>query len=78
MRTPSGLSAAFGRLVKKQRTRQGLSQEALAEKAGVHHTYVSMVERGARKPTIEAGEALARALGTKLSALIEEAEREAK
>ncbi len=53
----------------------GLSQEALAEAAGVHHTYVGLVERGKRNPTIEVAERLARALGKKLSALIAQAER---
>ncbi len=52
----------------------GLSQEALAHDAGVHPTYVSMVERGVRKPTIEVGDQLAKALGTSLSDLLKEAE----
>jgi transcriptional regulator with XRE-family HTH domain len=52
-----------------------MSQEALAEAAAVHHTYIGLLERGMRKPTIEVADRIARALGKKLSALVEEAER---
>ncbi len=71
----SRLSEALARAIKRHRSRQRLSQEALAEAAGVHHTYVGLVERGERNPTIDVAERLARALGVKLSTLIAEAER---
>ena len=74
MRGASRLSRKFAEVIKSHRLQRGLSQEALAEKAGVHHTYVSMVERGVCRPTIEVAERLARALGKKLSILIAEAE----
>lgn len=57
-------------------TCQLFSQEALAEAARIHPTYVSLLERGKRKPTVEVANRIAQALGVKLSALIEEAERE--
>jgi transcriptional regulator with XRE-family HTH domain len=76
IKTTSRLSAAFAKVIGSYRGRRGLSQEALAEAAGIHHTYVGLVERGKRKPTIEVADKLARALGKRLSALIEEAERE--
>ena len=69
------ISLAFGAVVQKHRKAKGLSQERLAHKAGLHRTYVGLVERGLRKPTIEVGHALARALGTPLSDLIREAEK---
>jgi transcriptional regulator with XRE-family HTH domain len=72
----SRLCRAFARVIKRHRASQKLSQEALAEAAGIHHTYVGLLERGQRKPTIDVAERLARALGTKLSHLILEAERE--
>jgi transcriptional regulator with XRE-family HTH domain len=71
----ASLSAAFARVLQDERRAKGLSQEALAHKAGLHRTYVGLIERGQRKPTIEVGHALARALGTTLSDLIRESER---
>lgn len=53
----------------------GLSQEALAEKAGVHPTYLSMVERGIRNPTLDVASRLAKALKIPLPQLIEEAQQ---
>lgn len=71
----SRLTQAFAWVIKNHRARKGLSQEALAEAAGIHHTYVGLVERGERQPTLDVADRLARALGKKLSALIAEAER---
>jgi transcriptional regulator with XRE-family HTH domain len=72
---PSQLTAAFAKVIRKYRVRTGLSQEALAEAAGIHHTYVGLLERGEGKPTIDVAERVAKALGRKLSALVAEAER---
>ena len=69
------LSASLAKILKRERLARGLSQEALAHHAGLHRTYVGLVERGLRKPTIEVGHALAQALGTNLSELIREAEK---
>jgi transcriptional regulator with XRE-family HTH domain len=75
MAAASQFTASFARVVRKHRARLRLSQEALAEAAGIHHTYVGLLERSERKPTIDVAERVARALGKKLSALIAEAER---
>ena len=48
---------------------------ALAASAGLHRTYVGLVERGLRNATIDAGTAMAQAVGRTLSQLIREAER---
>ncbi len=69
------LSAAFAEVVREQRAKLGASQEDLAHDAGLHRTYVGLIERGLRNPTIEVGHALALALGTTLSDLIRRAER---
>ena len=43
---------AFGQEVRMLRHRAGLTQEALAEKAGLHWTYVGQIERGERNLTL--------------------------
>lgn len=48
--------------LRRLRTERGLSQEAFADHAGIHRTYVSDLERGARNPTIRVVERLAVAL----------------
>jgi XRE family transcriptional regulator, regulator of sulfur utilization len=70
------ISSAFAKVVRREREAKALSQENLAHKAGLHRTYVGLIERGLRKPTIEVGQALARALGRRLSDLIRESEQE--
>jgi transcriptional regulator with XRE-family HTH domain len=49
--------------VKARRNQLGLSQEALAERADLHRTYVSDVERGARNLSLESIGKIAQALG---------------
>ena len=43
----------FGVSVKAWRDRLGLSQEKLAERAGVHRTYIGMIERAEKNITLE-------------------------
>ena len=71
----ANISRLFGSAVRVHRTAAGISQEKLAERAGLHPTYVSMVERGVRKPTLDVAARLAKALKVTLPALIEEAQR---
>src|SRR5262249_52171303 len=47
----------------RHRKKRGLSQEALAERAGLHAVYVSLIERKRRKPTVHVSALLADALG---------------
>ena len=53
---------SFGTSVKAWRKRLGISQEELAERAELHRTYVSDVERGARNLSLESITRVARAL----------------
>jgi transcriptional regulator with XRE-family HTH domain len=52
----------LARNVKRFRLEKGWSQEELADRAELHRTYVSGVERGVRNPTITIVAALAKAL----------------
>ena len=58
---------AFGRRMRQLRLERRLSQEALAERAGLHLTYVGGIERGERNPALDNINRLARALGVSLT-----------
>lgn len=60
----------LSRNVRRLREGKGLSQEAFADEAGIHRTYVSDIERGARNPTITVVERLAIALGVSAGELL--------
>lgn len=49
----------LGRNVRALREAKGWSQEDYADRAGIHRTYVSDIERGKRNPTISVVEKLA-------------------
>jgi len=59
----------FGAAVRSQRDHLGISQEELAGRAGLHRTYISDVERGARNVSLESILRLAEALEMPLSML---------
>jgi transcriptional regulator with XRE-family HTH domain len=60
----------FGKKLREARLTAGVSQERLAELAGLHRTYVSSVERGRRNISIENIERLAEALGIEMAGLM--------
>lgn len=60
----------LGSKVQRLRRDLGVSQEELADRAGLHRTYVSGVERGVRNPTLTVIEKLAQALGVTIAALL--------
>ncbi|HTP78847.1 MAG TPA: helix-turn-helix transcriptional regulator [Bacteroidota bacterium] len=66
----SPLRLQFGLAVKKQRTAIGITQEELAERAELHRTYITDIERGTRNPTLETMWNIALALGTNLPTLL--------
>lgn len=49
--------------LRKYRNQLGLSQESFAEKAGLHRTYISAIERGKRSIALENVQKIADALG---------------
>jgi transcriptional regulator with XRE-family HTH domain len=71
------LAPRVGRAVRQLREANGLSQEELAAEAGLHRTYISLVERGRRNITVDALSQIAEALGVYPSRLIAEAEKDA-
>lgn len=62
---------AFGERIRTLREAARLSQEELAERAGLHRTYVGGIERGERNPTLLNLLKLARALEISPSHLVE-------
>lgn len=60
------LAEHFGLAVRKHRELLRLSQEELAERAGLDRTYLSGVERGVRNPTLDVMQRIATALGSDL------------
>ncbi|MFN3877218.1 MAG: helix-turn-helix domain-containing protein [Brevundimonas sp.] len=60
----------LGARVQRLRQDQGWSQEEFADRAGLHRTYVSGVERGVRNPTVTVLEKLAIGLGVPMPDLV--------
>ena len=67
MKTP--IRQRFGERFKELRLATGVSQEAFADKCGFARSYMSRIERGLANPSLDAVEALADALGVKVSEL---------
>lgn len=63
----SSLLINFAKRVREERKKLGISQEELAERAGMHRTYVGMIERAEKNITLENIQKIADALGLKLS-----------
>jgi DNA-binding XRE family transcriptional regulator len=69
------MSDAFSRVVKKYRAKRGLSRAALAKKAGLHQTYIGLLENEKRSPNLDTAMAIAGALRIRLAKMIDESER---
>lgn len=57
----------FGQKVREERARLSLSQEELASRAGVHRTYIGMIERAEKNITLENIEKVSKALKISIS-----------
>ena len=68
------LNAAFGQVLWKLRKKIGISQEDLADRANLHRTYVSQLERGLKSPSLKAIKSLAQALNKEPHELVKAAE----
>lgn len=62
---------AFGDRVRALRVEAGMTQEQLAQAAGLHWTYVGQVERGSRNLTLKNVLRLARGLGVEPARLVQ-------
>ena len=58
--------------IKYMRKTQNISQEQLADRAGLDRTYISGVERGVRNITLDSLESIIYALGMDLSVFLAE------
>lgn len=64
------ISKRFGKRLREVRRKAKLSQEELAVKAGLHRTYVGMIERAKRNITLSSAQKLSEALNIPLSSLL--------
>lgn len=64
-----GILKALGAEVRERRHARGLTQDALAAKAGLHRNFIGMLERGERNVTVVVLEAIADVLRVSLSEL---------
>lgn len=56
----------FGKKVRDERAKLGLSQEELASRAGVHRTYIGMIERAEKNITLENIQKVCKALNLRI------------
>lgn len=61
----------FGARVREERMKRDISQERLGELAKVHRTYIGMIERAEKNITLTNMEKIARALGKRVSDLVD-------
>jgi transcriptional regulator with XRE-family HTH domain len=69
-KTHQSARARLAKHLRAERAARGLSQEQLADLAGLHRTYVGSVEREERNVSLENIERLAKALGLDIAALL--------
>ena len=68
------LNTSLGAVIRDLRVAAGMSQEELADRAGIHRTYVSQLERGLKSPTVAILVDLAKALDTSPSRILRSVE----
>jgi transcriptional regulator with XRE-family HTH domain len=65
---------AFGKVLREIRLEHSLSQEALGFESGYHRTYISLLERGKKSPSLNTVFQLAAALGVSPSEIVKRTE----
>jgi len=74
---PSLLLKALGQRIRALRSEQGYSQEAFADKCGVHRTFMGTIERGESNLSFQNIHKVAATLGISLSTLFQNLEEKA-
>jgi transcriptional regulator with XRE-family HTH domain len=69
------LSTSLAKVIKRRREAKGMSQAKLAELSGLAQTFIGMIEKGQRTPTVDTVASIAGALEVKASRLIADAEK---
>lgn len=72
---PKTQAVLLGEVLRKHRLERDLSQEKLAEAAGIHRTHISFIERGEQRPSFEYVWRIARAPGAPFVDLVAEIDR---
>jgi transcriptional regulator with XRE-family HTH domain len=67
----SSIEELFGNVLKQVRNEKGISQEELGFESGYHRTYISMLERGKKSPSLKTIFQLAQALDVEPSDIME-------
>ena len=70
----SGSRKTFAEALREAREAAGISQEELADRAGLHRTYISQLERNLKSPSLRSLQLIAQALDTPVSALLKRME----
>jgi len=68
------ITQEIGNRIRRLRQKQGITQEKLAEKADLHHTYIGQVERGEKNLSVATLEKILEALGITFSEFFEKVE----
>lgn len=66
--------SALGTVIARMREAEGVSQDELADQAGIHRTYVSQLERGLKSPTVNTLVSIANALNVRASEILRQLE----
>jgi len=69
------ITVGIGQVLRQKREAAGFTQERLADLAGIDRSYVSILERGLKSPTIDMLDRLANALGCAPENIISEARK---
>ncbi len=72
------LEKVFGRVLREYRTKSGFSQEELGFESGYHRTYISLLERGLKSPSLQTIFKLADALGIEVAEIVRRVKKESR